>query len=98
MPRSAIVEGITDGTVLIDTAGAVVGQINGLSVAQTAEFMFGLPSRITARTYLGRAGVVSIDREVKMTGPIHDKGQLILSSYLASRFAQQHSPSACPPA
>jgi predicted ATP-dependent protease len=84
-------ENITDGTVLIDTVGAVVGQINGLSVAQTAEFMFGLPSRVTARTYLGRAGVVSIDREVKMTGPIHDKGQLILSSYLAGRFAQQHS-------
>jgi len=84
-------QSITDGTVLIDTEGAVVGQINGLSVAQTAEFAFGMPSRVTARTFLGRAGVASIDREVKMTGPIHDKGQLILSSYLASRFAQRHS-------
>lgn len=84
-------EEITEGTVLIDTDGAVVGQINGLSVVQTADFAFGIPSRVTARTYLGRAGVVSIDREVKMTGPIHDKGQLILSAYLASRFAQRNS-------
>jgi len=82
-------ESITEGTVLIDTTGAVVGQINGLSVAQTAEFSFGIPSRVTARTYLGRAGVVGIDREVKMTGPIHDKGQLILTAYLVGRFAQR---------
>jgi predicted ATP-dependent protease len=51
--------------------------------------MFGMPSRITARTFMGRAGVISIDREVKMSGPIHDKGQLILAAYLSSRFAQK---------
>jgi lon-related putative ATP-dependent protease len=83
------VQTIQDGVIFIATEGAVVGQVNGLSVVQAGNFAFGLPSRITAQTFLGRAGVVSIDREVKMSGPIHDKGQLILSSYLASRFAQK---------
>ena len=82
------VETIEDGIILIDTEGQAVGQINGLSVVQIGDLSFGLPSRITANTFMGRAGVVSIDREVKMTGPIHDKGQLILSSNLSSRFAQ----------
>ncbi len=81
-------ETIQDGVILIDTTGSVTGQVNGLSVIQTANHAFGLPSRITAKTFVGKAGVVSIDREVKMSGPIHDKGQLILSSYLSSRFAQ----------
>ena len=85
------VETIQDGVILIDTEGAVVGQINGLSVVQAGGFAFGLASRITAKTFLGRAGVVSIDREVKMSGPIHDKGQLILASHLSSRFAQNRS-------
>ena len=83
------IETIRDGVILIDTQDAVIGQVNGLSVVQSANFEFGLPSRITAKTFVGRAGVVSIDREVKMSGPIHDKGQLILSSYLESRFAQK---------
>lgn len=83
------VEMIQDGVILIDTSGAIVGQVNGLSVTQAADLSFGLPSRITAKTFVGRAGVVSIDREVKMSGPIHDKGQLILSSYLSGRFAQK---------
>jgi len=85
------VEAIQDGVVLIDTRGEVVGQVNGLSVATLANYEFGMPSRITAETFLGKAGVISIDREVKMSGPIHDKGQLILSSYLTARFAQQRS-------
>lgn len=80
---------IEEGVLLIDTDGTAVGQVNGLSVIQSPDFAFGLPSRITANTFAGRAGVVSIDREVKMSGPIHDKGQLILSSYLASVFAQK---------
>jgi len=83
------VETIQEGVILIDTEGEQVGQVNGLSVIQLANFEFGLPSRVTAKTFAGRAGVVSIDREVKMSGPIHDKGQLILASCLASRFAQQ---------
>lgn len=82
-------ETIQEGVILISTRGAAVGQVNGLSVVQLGNFEFGLPSRITARTFMGRAGVVSIDREVKMSGPIHDKGQLILASYLSSRFAQR---------
>jgi len=82
------VESVQEGVILIDTDEDIVGQVNGLSVVQTGNYAFGLPSRITARTFLGRAGVVSIDREVKISGPIHDKGQLILSSYLSSRFAQ----------
>lgn len=82
-------ESLADGVVLIDTQGATVGQINALTVVQAADFEFGLPARITARTYAGKSGVVSIDREVKMTGPIHDKGQIILSAYLSSRFAQR---------
>ena len=62
--------------------------MNGLSVVQVSNHAFGLPSRITAKTFMGRSGIVSIDRQVKMSGPIHDKGQLILSSYLSDRFAQ----------
>ena len=83
------VETIKEGVILIDTTGAVVGQVNGLSVVQIADFEFGLPSRITAKTFVGRSGVVSIDREVKMSGPIHDKGWLILAASLSSRFAQK---------
>jgi len=82
-------ESIQEGVILIDTEGAVVGQVNGLSVLQTSDFAFGMPSRITAKTFMGKAAVVSIEREVKMSGPIHDKGQLILSAYLAGRFAQK---------
>jgi len=83
------IESVQDGVTLIDTQGSVVGQVNALSVIQSTGYEFGLPSRITAKTFMGRAGVVSIDREVKMSGPIHDKGQLILAAYLASRFAQK---------
>ena len=83
-------ESIAEGSIFIDTQGSVVGQINGLSVIQAGNYTFGIPSRVTARTFMGRSGIASIDREVKMSGPIHDKGQLILSSYLASHFAQEH--------
>lgn len=89
--KERYLETIQQGTVMIDTQGAVVGQINALSVAQVADFAFGIPSRISARTYMGRAAVVSIEREVRLSGPIHDKGNLILAAYLASRFAQ-HRP------
>ena len=84
-----MVEGIEEGLTLITTRGSVVGQINGLSVIQTGNYAFGVPSRITARTHAGRSGVVSIDREVRMSGPIHNKGQMILSAYLAGCFAQE---------
>jgi predicted ATP-dependent protease len=76
-----------DGTILCDTEGREVGQINGLSVMTVADYMFGRPSRVTARVYLGRGGMVNIEREVKLSGPIHDKGVLILTGYLGGKFA-----------
>ncbi|MBT0653239.1 Lon protease family protein [Geomobilimonas luticola] len=76
-----------DGTILCDTDGSEVGQINGLSVLTIGDYMFGRPSRVTARTYIGRGGMVNIEREVKLSGPIHDKGVLILTGYLGGKFA-----------
>jgi len=78
---------IADATVMVDTTGAVVGQINGLSVSSIGDYMFGRPSRITATHRLGEGEVVDIEREVEMGGPIHSKGVLILSGYLGSKYA-----------
>jgi predicted ATP-dependent protease len=85
--RERIQEEIQRGTILIDTHGAKVGQVNGLSVLTLGQFAFGRPSRITARVRLGRGEVVDIEREVALAGPIHSKGVLILSSYLGARYA-----------
>lgn len=82
-----IQEMFDEGTLLVDTAGGVVGQINGLSVITLGDYTFGRPSRVTVRVYLGRAGMVNIEREVKLSGPIHDKGVLILTGYLGGKFA-----------
>jgi lon-related putative ATP-dependent protease len=82
---------IADGAIRVDTEGAVVGQVNGISILQLGDYEFGKPSRITATTYAGKDGVVNIDREVKLSGPIHDKGMLILTSYLGSKYAQQQT-------
>ncbi len=82
---------IADGTIRVDTEGAVVGQVNGISILRMGDYEFGKPSRITATTYAGKDGVVNIDREVKLSGPIHDKGMLILISYLGSKYAQQQT-------
>lgn len=79
---------IEDGTIFIDTEGEVVGQVNGLSVMSLGDYTFGKPSRITARTYMGSAGVINIEREVKMSGPIHNKGVMILSGYLNGKYGQ----------
>ena len=79
-----------DGTIMVDTDGAVVGQINGLSVISLGDHVFGRPSRITARIWLGQAGMVNVEREVKLSGPIHDKGVLILTGYLGGLFARSH--------
>jgi lon-related putative ATP-dependent protease len=86
--QERIREMITDGTILVDTEGEVVGQINGLSVLALGDYAFGRPSRITASTHVGSAGVVNIEREVKMGGRIHNKGVMILAGFLGSRFAQ----------
>ena len=86
--RERIQEEILRGTILIDTEGAKVGQVNGLSVIELGDFAFGRPSRITARMRLGKGEVVDIEREVELGGPIHSKGVLILSSFLGSRYAR----------
>jgi ATP-dependent Lon protease len=79
---------IDDGTILIDSDGAVVGQVNGLSVYNLGDYMFGKPSRITVKTSMGKAGIINIEREVEMSGPIHNKGVYILAGYLRGQYAQ----------
>jgi len=79
---------ILNGNLMIDTEDAVVGQVNGLTIYDMREYMFGLPARITAKTSLGNKGVINIEREAAMSGPIHNKGVLIISGYLHSMYAQ----------
>jgi ATP-dependent Lon protease len=81
-------EQISDGRIRIETSGAKVGQINGLVIYNTGDYTFGKPSRITAETTMGRAGIVSIDRQAKLTGSTHDKGVLVMSGYLRAKYAQ----------
>jgi len=82
-------EQIADGTLMVDTEGEVVGQVNGLSVLSLGDYTFGKPSRITAKIFLGQKGIINIEREAKMSGRIHDKGVLILSGYLWGKYAQE---------
>ena len=79
-----------DNTIMIDVSGAVIGQVNALAVYQIGELSFGRPIRITAETYMGKKGVVNIEREAELSGSTHDKGVLILSGYMGRTFAQQH--------
>ena len=79
---------IDDGQLVIETSGEVAGQVNGLSVRISTDHFYGVPMRITARTSPGVAGVTDIERETAMSGPSHSKGVLILSGFLAGRFAQ----------
>ena len=72
----------------METEGLAVGQVNGLSVLSTGDYVFGQPSRITARVHLGNAGVVNIEREAKMSGRIHDKAVMILTGYLGAKYAK----------
>jgi ATP-dependent Lon protease len=85
-----IQELIEEGTLMIDTEGKVIGQVNGLSVYDMGQFAFGKPTRITARTAVGRAGVINIEREADLSGPTHNKGVLILGGYLRGKYAQNH--------
>ena len=85
--RDRAQETIARGIVLVDTEGAQVGQINGLSVLQLGSFAFGRPSRITARVRVGAGRVTDIEREVKLGGPLHSKGVMILWGFLAGRYA-----------
>jgi lon-related putative ATP-dependent protease len=79
---------IERGEIMVDTDGLEVGQVNGLSVLDTGDYVFGQPSRITARTYLGDAGVVNIEREARMSGRIHDKAVMILTGYLGEKYSK----------
>jgi len=83
-----IQELFTEGTLMVDLSGSVVAQVNGLSVYDIGDFSFGKPSRITSRVYLGKAGVIDIEREAKLSGRIYNKGVMILSGYLGGTFAQ----------
>ena len=86
--RDQLHEAVLRGTQLIDTQGAVVGQVNGLSVLDMGNFAFAQPLRITATSRLGDGEMLNIEREVKLSGAIHSKGVLILSAFMAARFAR----------
>ncbi|MBI5642115.1 MAG: AAA family ATPase [Deltaproteobacteria bacterium] len=81
-------EYITNDTIMVATEGSVTGQVNGIAVLDPGDYAFGKPSRITVRTYMGDSGVVNIEREVKMSGRIHNKALMILTSFLGERYAQ----------
>jgi lon-related putative ATP-dependent protease len=88
--RERIQENILRDTLLIDTEGAEVGQINGLAVLALGDYMFGRPNRITARVRLGKGQVVDIEREVDLGGPLHSKGVMILTGFLSGRYARSN--------
>lgn len=83
-----LVDMIQNGTILIDTQGEKIGQINGLSIMRIGDYSFGKPAKITANTYIGKTGIVNIEREVSMSGTSHSKGVMILSAYIGEKFAQ----------
>jgi predicted ATP-dependent protease len=83
-----VVRSIVEGSVLIDTAGTAIGQVNALTVHDAGDRRFGTPVRVTARASAGRAGIINIERDVELGGPIQQKGAMVLQGFLASRFAQ----------
>ncbi len=88
LPDERIREMMNKGTIMIDVDGEVVGQVNGLSIYMLGDVTFGKPSRITCNTFLGKGGVINIERESQLSGRIHDKGVLILSGYMGWKYAQ----------
>jgi lon-related putative ATP-dependent protease len=82
-------EMVLEGTLIVETTGEKVGQINGLAVLGMGDYQFGKPSRITAKTYAGKAGVINIERETKMSGRIHEKAVLIITNYVGSSYAKK---------
>lgn len=80
---------IAEGTLLVDTEGDVVGQINGLAVLSLGDYEFGKPSRLTARVYSGKAGIIQIDRDTRLAGSIHNKGVMILQGFFGARYARE---------
>lgn len=85
---SLYMEMIKENTLLISTEGAEVGVINGLTILSIGDYSFGKPAKITANTYMGKSGIINIEREIEMSGTSHSKGVLILSGYLGETFAQ----------
>ena len=85
---SKYLEMIKENTLLINTSGYEVGELNGLTVMTIGDYTFGKPAKITVNTYTGETGVVNIEREVEISGPSHSKGVLILTGYLGEMFAQ----------
>ena len=83
-----MLEMLEDGTIMVDTEGEQIGQINGLTVMDMGDYSFGKPSRITASTYMGESGIVNVEREVDLSGTSHSKGVLILSGYIGQKYAQ----------
>lgn len=88
MYENKLTEMINEDYIMIATQGEVVGQINGLAVLDTGNYTFGKPSRITATTYVGKAGIINIEKEAEMSGNIHDKGMQVLTGYLGQTYAQ----------
>ncbi len=86
-PEQCLQESISDGERLIAVVGEKVGQLNGLALVDQGDYRFGFPVRVTAHTFAGEDGLLNIEREVEMSGPIHDKGVLVLHSYLSTLFA-----------
>ena len=80
---------ISEGTLLLATEGEALGQVNGISVISAGDYTFGRPCRITARAYCGEPGVVDIEREAKLGGRVHAKGVMILTGFLAGRYARE---------
>jgi len=85
-PEQRLQESIAEGEVLITLQGAKVGQLNSLTQVDLGDYRFGFPVRVTARTFAGEDGLLNIEREVEMSGPIHDKGVFILQNYLSALF------------
>lgn len=83
-------EMINNGTIMVDTDGFRVGQINGLAVLGTRDSTFGIPTKITARTFVGKSGIMNIEREAALSGQIHSKGVMILTGFLSGIFARNH--------
>ena len=81
-------EMIKDDSIMISTSGKEIGQINGLTIVSNGSFSFGMPVRITANTFIGKSGIVNIEREVAMSGHTHSKGVFILSAYIGEKYAQ----------
>ncbi|MEE9399454.1 MAG: ATP-binding protein, partial [Dehalococcoidales bacterium] len=88
LPDERIREMIERGNIMLDVDGEAEGQVNGLSIYSLGDVTFGKPSRITCKTFLGRGGVINIERESQLSGRIHDKGVLILSGYMGWKYAQ----------